>query len=173
MLEFDVDAMATCPDQFPRLAVKRAQSPEIARLFEDLARRAEVFAKMLDEFTESVGRHRSAREGRPVRLSRRQQQMLSEFDRDAEKAVQEMERHIARLDDATLLSSALSGVDQQIRLDERMFTGWHEDDKPMAARLLDFERETKAIIQRFVESSPFKGKVRSLWNAKQTTKRAG
>src|SRR6266581_1854130 len=107
LLEFDVDAMATCPDQFPRLAVKRAQSPEIARLFEDLARRAEVFAKMLDEFTESVGRHRSAREGRPVRLSRRQQQMLSEFDRDAEKAVQEMERHIARLDDATLLSSAL------------------------------------------------------------------
>ena len=162
--------MANRPDQFPQIALRRAQSPEVVRLFEELARRADLFAKMHDEFTQSITQHRAARDGRPVRLSTRQQRMLSEFDRDAERAVEDMERHATNMDDAALLTIALSGTDQQIQLDEHMFHGWHDDDKPMATRLLDFQRETKAMIEHFVESSPFKDRVRSVWHGDQITK---
>lgn len=161
--------MPTRPDQFPKIARKRARSPEVARLFEQLAERAEVFARMQDEFTESITRHRAAREGRPVRLSARQQRMLTEFDRDAEQAVRDMERHTANMDDAALLTSALSGVEQQIQLDEHMFPGFHSDDKPMATRLLDYQRETMRLIEQFVESSPFQGSVTSIWHGKRIT----
>jgi len=162
--------MPTLRDQFPRIALKQAQSPEVAGLFEQLAERAEVLAHMQDEFIESITRHRSAREGRPVRLSARQQRMLTEFDRDAEKAVRDMERHTASMDDAALLTGALSDVDQQIQLDEYMFQGLHADDAPMAMQLLDYQRETKRLIEQFVESSSFRGRVKSIWHGKRITK---
>ena len=82
-----------------------------------------------------------------------------------------MERHSASMDDAALLTSALSGVEQQIQLDERMFPGFHADDRPMAKRLLDYQRETMRLIEQFVESSAFEGRVRSIWHGKQITKR--
>ena len=162
--------MPTRPDQFPRIALKRAQSPDLVRLLEQLAARAEVFARMQDEFTESITRHRASREGRPVRLSTRQQRMLTEFDSDAEQAVRDMERHCASMDDAALLTSALSGAEQQIQLDEHMFPGFHADDKPMAMALLDYQRETMRLIEQFVESSPFRGRVTSIWHGKRITK---
>lgn len=131
-------SMPTRPDQFPSIARQRAQSSEVARLFERLTERAEVFARMLDEFTDSITRNRAAREGRPVRLSTRQQRRLTEFDRDAEQALRNMERHTASLDDAALLTSALSGIEQQTQLDEHMLPGFHDDDKPMATQLLNY-----------------------------------
>lgn len=162
--------MATQPDQFPKIALKQARSPDVAQLFERLAERAEVFAKMQDEFTESITRHRAARERHPVRLSARQQCMLTEFDCDAQQALRDMERHTASMDDAALLTSALSGVEQQIQLDEHMFPGFHADDKPMAMALLDYQRETMRLIEQFVESSPFRGRVTSIWHEKRITK---
>jgi len=162
--------MPTLPDQFPRIALKQAQSPDVVRLFEELAQRAEVFARMQDEFTAGITRHRAAREGRPVRLSARQQRMLTEFDRDAEQAVRDLERLTAGADDTGLLTSALSGVHQQIQLDENMFPGFHADDKPMATRLLDYQRETMRLIEQFVDSSPFRERVTSIWHGHRITK---
>jgi hypothetical protein len=161
--------MPTRPDQFPTIALKRAQSPDLVRLFEQLAQRAEVFARMQDEFTESITRNREAREGRPVRLSGRQQQMLNDFDRDAEQAVRDMERQTASMDDAALLTCALSSAEQGIQLDEHMFLATHADDKALATQLLDYQRETMRLIERFVESSPFRGKIRSIWHGKRIT----
>ncbi|NBR84997.1 MAG: hypothetical protein EBS84_02995 [Proteobacteria bacterium] len=140
------------------------------RLFGQLEERAEVFARMQDEFTEIIALHRAAREGRPVRLSARQQRMLTEFDRDAEQAVRDMERHTFSMDDAALLTSALSGVEQQIQLDEHMLPGFHADDQPMATQLLEYQRETMLLIEQFVASSPFRGRVTSIWHGKRITK---
>ena len=73
-----------------------------------------------------------------------------------------MERHASVMDDAALLTCALSGIDQQIQLDESLMSGWHKDDQPMAQQLLDFQHETKRLIQKFVETSPFRTLVRSI-----------
>jgi len=163
--------MATHADPFPQIALKHAESPDVVFLFEGLAARAEVFARMQDEFTAGITKHREAREGKPLKMTTIQQRTLANYERDAEQAKRDIERFAANMDDAALLTNALSGVDQQIQLDEHMFPGWHDDDKPMARKLLDFQRETKALIERFVESSPFKDRVKSIWHGKQITKR--
>ena len=164
--------MPTRPDQFPMIARKQAKSPDVVRLFDKLARRAKVFARMQDEFTESVTRHRAERQGRPVRLTSRQQRMLAGFEGDADQAVQDMVRCTPNLDDAALLTTALSGAQQQIQLDEHMIPGFHDDDKPMAARLLDYQRETMSSIEKFIAASAFKGQVRSIWHDKRIINRA-
>jgi len=158
--------MPTRPDQFPKIAAKKSALPEVVRLFAALAIRAEKFAKMQDEFTESITIHREAREGRPVKLTRVQHRLMAEFEGDAEKAVQDMQRYAANMDDAALLTCALSAFHQQIQLDERLFSGWHEDDKPMARRLIEYESESMKLIQQFIEMSSFKDKVTSIWRDK-------
>ena len=156
--------MPTRPEQFPTVALKYAKSPDVARLFGELAQRAETLARMRDEFLESITLHRATREGRPFRPTKREQSMLAGFDCDADKAVQELERHAAIMDDAALLSTALSCVHQAVRLDEHLFPGLRDQDKPMATRLLDYQRETMRLIEQFAESPPFKGNVRSFWH---------
>ncbi len=162
--------MPTLPDQFPRIALKQAQSPDVMRLLEELAQRAEGFARMQDEFTEGITRHRATREGRPVRLSKSQHRMLTEFDRDAKQAVHDMERPTVGADVAGILTTALSAVHLQIRLDEHMFPGFHAGDKPMAMRLLDYQRDTIRLIEQFVESAPFKDRVSSIWHEVRSQK---
>ncbi len=163
--------MTTPHDAFPQLALKQARSPDVARLFEELARRAGILAAMQDEFTRSIIRHREAREGKPFRFSRTQKRTLANFDRDAEQAAGEMDRIVTGMDDAALLASALSEIDQEIQLDERMLSSWHDDDKPMARRLLEFQRETKRLIEQFLERSPFRVSARSIWPDGPTTKK--
>jgi hypothetical protein len=119
---------------------------------------------MLDEFTETVARHREAREGRPFRLTKGQQKFIAEAECDADKEVQKMERHAMNLDDAALLMCTLSSECMQMDTDERMFSGWHSDDREAARRMMEFRRETIRLIEQFVESSPFKGKVKSIWH---------
>jgi HEPN domain-containing protein len=161
--------MATRPDQSAALAAKQAKLPEVVRLFEQLAGRAETLARMQDEFLESIIRNREARTNKPFRNTKRQQRFLDEFDKDAEQAVRDMERLTAKMDDRSLLISALSGEHQQLQLDEGMASSYRPEDKEMAERLIEFRRETIRLIEQFVETSPFRGQVISIWHAQKKT----
>jgi len=101
--------------------------------------------------------------------SKTQRRLMSEFKSDADRAVQDIERHVASMDDAALPTSTLSTVQQQIELDERMFSGWHEDEKSTARRLIDYERETLQLIEEFIESATFRRRVTSIWNDNRDT----
>jgi len=142
--------MRARPDQFPKIGAKQAASPDAARLFDELAHRADTFAQMQDKSTESITKHREAREGRPVHLTKSDQRLMAEFGADADKVVQDMRDHVGSMDDTALLVCALSGVHQQMDVDERMFSGWPDEDKPAARRLIDYERETLRLIQQFI-----------------------
>ena len=161
--------MATRPDQSFALSAKQAKSSEVARLFEVLASRAETLARMQDEFLNSIIRNRDSRTGKPVRNTKRQQRFLDEFDTDAEQAVRELERLTAKMDDKNLLISALSGEDHQLGLDERGVSSFRPEDREMAQRIVDFRRETIRLIEQFVESSPLRGQVVSIWHEKSHT----
>ena len=146
------EVMPIHPDQFPRLAAKKATSPEVALLFTELARRAETFAKMLGEFAAEIAGHRVTREWKPVRVTAKQQQLLNELAVDPDKAEREIERFVANMDDAALLNCAFMSIKQQIRLDERMFNGWHDCDKAFAQRLIEYEKETMRLVQQCIAS---------------------
>ena len=90
--------------------------------------------------------------------------MLAGFERDADQAVQDMVRCTSNMDDAALLTTALSGAHQQIQLDEHMLSGFHDADKPMARRLLNYQRETMGLIEKSIEASAFKGQIKSIWH---------
>ena len=162
--------MPTRPDQSHALAARQAKSPEVIRLFEQLASRAEKYARMQDEFLESVIRHREARTGKPFRHTKRQERFLGCFDEDAAQAEREVENVTAKMDDRTLLISALSSELQQLELDETMAASYRPEDKEIAQRMIEFRLETIRMIEQFVESSPFKGQVASLWHAKKKAK---
>jgi len=163
--------MPTRPDQSAALAAKQAKSPDVVRLFEQLASRAEAYARMQDEFLASIIRHREARTGKPFRNTKRQQRFLDQFDSDAEQAVRDMERLTTEMDDRTLLIFALSGECHQLELDERMASSYRPEDREMAERMLEFRRETIRMIEQFVETSPFRGQVVSIWHAKNKTEK--
>ena len=162
--------MSTRPDQFPRLAKIKANTPEVAALFEILTRRADACAKLQDVFLDGIINHREARTGKPFDYSKRQKKMIAEFDADAEKALRDQEQHVAAMDDPTLLASALSGEQFQLQQDEDMLSAYREEDRDMAARIIEFCRETARQIQAFIEKSPFREKVllivpRKKWKA--------
>ena len=48
-----------------------------------------------------------------------------------------------------------------------MAASYRPEDKEMAQRMIEFRRETIQMIEQFVESSPFKGQVASVWHAKK------
>lgn len=146
--------MASRQDPFLKLALERAQSPEVARLLEEIARRAATFADMQDEFAGTILRNREIREGKPVRVTKAQQRTLANCERDAGQSAREMENIVTGMDDVAVLLSALACMDQEIETDEHVLTSFHDDDKPMARRLLDFQRETKRLIEQFM-GDPF------------------
>lgn len=162
--------MPTPPDQFPRLAKNKAGTPELAALFEDLSLRADACAKLQDAFLEGIINHREARTGKSFLYTKRQEKMLSEFDSDAEKALRDQERHVAAMDDPALLASALSREQFQLQQDEHMLSAYREEDRDLAARIIEFRRETVRRIQAFIETSPLREKVllivpRKKWTA--------
>ncbi len=161
--------MPTRLDQFPSLAAKNATSPEVAALFNALIARAEACAKLQDEQLEAVTRHREARTGKPFRHTKRQQKMLHEFDTDAEKALQDERRLVSGMDDAALLASALAGEQFKLHLDEDMFTSYREEDRGLAARIIDFRKETIRRLEAFLEISPLKEKVLRILPRKKWT----
>lgn len=162
--------MPTRPDQFPRIAAKKAESEEVRQLFEQLQIRAEGFAQMLDEFTESIGCNRERREGKPMKLDSRLKRTIRNFEKDAEQAEKDMERLTVNADDSALLTVALNGVRQSIEFDERMLSGWHPDDQPMASRLLKHQQETLKLIEDFIETSGFKGRLLPIWHDRTNSK---
>lgn len=164
--------MPTQPDQSAALAAKQATLPEVVRLFEKLAGRAETYARMQDEFLEGIVRHREARTGKPFRYTTRQQQMLGEFDQGTEQARKDLERVTAKMDDRTLLISAVSSEYQQLEIDESMASSYPLEDREMAQRMVEFRRETIRMIEQFVETSSFRGQVVSIWPGKKKTKAA-
>jgi hypothetical protein len=151
--------MATQPDPTFALFTRQAKSPELARLFEQLAGRAETLTRMRDEFLESIIRNREARTRKPFGYTKHQQRVLDEFDTDAEQAVRDLERLTAKMDDKNLLICALSIEHDGLELDERGVSSCRPEDRQMAQRIVDFRRDTTRLIEQFVESSPFKGQV--------------
>lgn len=151
--------MATVPNIFPELAAKRAESPDVAKLFSQLEGRAQELARLLDEYSIQIVRHREARTGKKFKFTKRQQETIEEFDRDAAKAREEMKKRTEQLDDATLLTVAIATEQNAIALDECMYPAVREEDKKMAKRIIDFQKETLRLIEVFVKNSAFKDKV--------------
>jgi len=69
------------PAAFPSVALRRAQSPSVLRLFEQLVARADQLARMQHEFSKEVRRHRGERERRVVRPSTREGRETAGFER--------------------------------------------------------------------------------------------
>lgn len=160
--------MPTRPDQSVVLAAKHAKSPDAVELFRQLVSRADDYARMQDEFLEGIIRHREARTGKPFRYTGRQERFLGCFDEEAAQAERDMERLTAGMDDKGLLTSTLSSEYQSLELDERMLASYPAEDREMAQRMIEFRRGTIRMIEQFVESSPFRGKVVSLWHRKKS-----
>jgi hypothetical protein len=131
-----------------------------------------MFAQMMDKFTESIGRNRERREGKPARLSSRAKRTLANFEKDAEQAIDDMERNSVHMDDAALLGVALAGTRQSIQFEEKMLSGWHADDQPLAIHLIEYQRETLKLVEDFIETSRFNNHVPSLWNDRTASKPA-
>jgi hypothetical protein len=151
--------MPTRPDMSAAFAAKKASSLELSKFFLNLQVRAETLARLQDEFIETIKTNRETRTGKKFNYSKQQQKSLAEFDRDAEKAAQELEAITAKMDDSALLVSALSGEEQQLQLDEHMFPTYREEDKPMASKIIEFRKETIRIIRSYIDASPLKDKV--------------
>jgi hypothetical protein len=164
--------MPTRPDMSAAFAAKKASSPELSKFFLNLQARAETLAKLQDEFIETIKRNREARTGKKFNYSKNQQKSLAEFDRDAEKATQELEAITSRMDDSALLTSALSGEEQQLQLDEQMFPHYREEDKPMASKIIEFRKETIRIIRSYIDASPLKEKVLALHRPFRNSKKS-
>ena len=125
---------------------------------------------MQDQFLEGIIRHREARTGKPFRHTKGQEQTLESFDEDAAQAERDLEHIAAGMDDRSLLTSALSSEHQQLQFDEGMATSYPQEDQEMAQRMIEFRRETIRIIEQFVQNSPFRGQVHSIWHGKKKTK---
>jgi hypothetical protein len=125
---------------------------------------------MQDEFLDGIIRHREARTGRTFRYTKRQERYIGCLDEDAAQSERDMQRLTADMDDRTLLTSALSSEYQQLEFDESMATSYRPEDREMAQRMVEFRRETIQMIEQFVESSPFRGQVVSIWHGKQTAR---
>lgn len=162
--------MPTKTDQSYALAEEQASSPDVARLFRELAARAKSYAQMQDEFLEGIIRHREARTGKLFRNTKRQQQFLDCADQGAAQAEAEVAALTVSMDDKTLLVSTLTGEYQQLQFEEGMLPSYRPEDSEMAQRLVEFRRENIRIIEQFVEASPFKGQVVSLWHGKKKSK---
>lgn len=124
---------------------------------------------MQDEHLESIIRRREARTGKPFRNTKRQEKFLECFDQDAAHAERDLESITPKMDDRSLLISALSSEHQQLELDEAMASSYRPEDREMAQRMVEFRRETIRMIEQFVESSQFRGQVASIWHAKKKT----
>lgn len=152
--------------QSAKIAARYARLPEVKGLFEELSRRYETLAAMQTEFIEAIKRNRAVREGKPVKISKRGERIIEEFDRDAEQATQDMERLSRGMDDRALLTSELSSIQQMIGFDEGMLSAWHPDDKPLAQAIINHQREMLKLIEDFVQNSSFQGQVTSVWKGK-------
>jgi hypothetical protein len=154
------DKVAT--PQSARIAAKYARSPEVKRLFEELSRQHETLAAMQTEFIQSIKRNRAMREGKAAKPSKPGKRTLEEFDRNAEKANEHIECLSQTMNDRALLTCELSGVQQMIQFDEAMLSAWHDDDKPMANSIINFQREMLKLIEDFINNSCFNGKITSV-----------
>lgn len=139
--------------------MKRAESADVAALFERLAARAVACAELQDELLEGITKHREARTGRGFRYTRRQQEQLKEFDSDAERAMQDEQRLIATMDDASLLASTVGAEQASLELDEAMYPTMPEEDKAAASRVVSHRKETIRLLMEFIECSPLKDRV--------------
>lgn len=158
--------MRAKPDKSHSIAARHSQSRGVAALFEQLAAREETYARMQDEFLENIIRHRRARTGKPFRDTKRQQEFIRAADEDAATGEKVVEELSAKMNDGELLTSALTSEHQQLEFDEAMAVTYPPEDREMAQRMIEFRRQTIQIITEFVEASPFKGQVVSLWNRK-------
>ena len=154
-------------NQSAGIAAKQAKSPEVVDLFQKLAARAEAFASMQEEFIAGIIRHRETRTGKPFRYTKNQQKSLDNFDADAAKSEDDMKRLTAQMDDKALLTSVLSGEQMDLQMDETMAPSYPPEDREMAHRMIDFRRETIRIIEEFIENSPFRGQIVSIWRPKK------
>jgi hypothetical protein len=155
------------PRQSAKLAAKYARLPEVKILFEELSRRDETLAAIQADFIASIKRNRAVREGKPAKLGKRGKQTIAEFDRDAEKANEDIERLSKTMDDCALLTCELSGIQQMIQFDEGMLSVRHDDDKPMANTIINYQREMLQLIEDFIKNSSFNGQITSIWKPKQ------
>jgi hypothetical protein len=153
--------MATKPDAFPALAMKRATSSEVSALFCQLAERASTLAQMQDEFLETIIQHSEQRTGKKFNYTKRQQKFLGEFDRDADDATRQIEKSVQKMDDPTLLTSAFSGEQMQLNQELKSFPTYRSEDQSKAQEIINFRRETLNLIEQFIRQSEFKDKVNS------------
>jgi hypothetical protein len=163
--------MSWKPDAFPSIALKYAKAANVIQLFGLLAARAVDLAKMQNDLSDQIVRNRELREGKPVKLTNKQMRLIESYEKDADKALIDMDRYAAAMDDTALLTSALSGIDQAIQLDEPTLKTYHTDDIQAAVRVLEFQRETKRLIEEFVSASGLNGPVKSIWHGKNITTR--
>ena len=135
-----------------KIAAKRARSPEVKELFEQLSRRYATLARMQSKFTEAIKRNRALREGKSVKIGRREKRILEVFNRDAERARQEIERLSRTMDDQDLLTTELSHIQQMIKFDERMLSAWHTDDKPQAEAINRYQRKMLKLVKNIIQN---------------------
>ena len=154
--------MPTHPDIFPALALNQTRDPSLIALFGHLCERGKVYAALHDEFSDGIVKHREAREGKRFHYTKGQRKFLRVAAKDAEKANLDLEAHVKKMDDVHLLASALLGERQQLATDEWMFPGWHQDDRAMAEKLLDFRRSTIDLIQQTIDSFHRRGEVEAV-----------
>jgi hypothetical protein len=154
--------MPTRPDDFPVLAAKKATSPEIKAMFQNLFVRAQTCAQLQDALLEQIVKNREARSGKLFRYSKPQQKMLVEFDQNAEKALQDQEALVARMDDASLLANALIGEEHQLLWDNDLYSTMPTEVRELANRILEFRKETILMLKGFIERSPLQEKIRGM-----------
>jgi hypothetical protein len=151
--------MSTDSKQFENLAAKHASSDGVRNLFELLATRAKALHSLHDELQQVIITNREMRDGKPFRFSKRQKQLVSEFEKDAQDSARELPAHIARLSDAALLNIALKSERQQAESERKLYSAFHPEDKPAAEKILAFRQETIRVITDFIEHSEFKDTV--------------
>ncbi len=124
-----------------------------------------------DELQKVIVANREMRSAKPFRFSRRQKQLLSEFEKDAQDSAIELPARIAPLDDAALLNIALRTESQQLETESKLYAVFREEDKSAAERILAFRRETIRIITDFILHSEFKGRFQQVASKSARTQR--
>ena len=131
-------------------------------MFQNLFVRAQTCAQLQDVLLEEVLRNREARSGKPFQYSKRQHNVLAEFDRDAERARQKEEELADQMDDTSLLANALIGEEHQLQWDTDLYLTMPPEVRESANRVLEFRSDTIRILNKFIEISPLKEKVQSI-----------
>jgi hypothetical protein len=139
-----------------KLILEKAKTPEFRLLAESLVNTSEEFFRLQSGFPKSIARNRASRrkKGTSVRYTKRQKEFLSDADKDAVKAAEQLAasyRSIA--DERVILKTALREEKFLYKTWGWLYDSVHDDDKPLANQIRRLQEKLIGDVENFLSAT--------------------